>query len=297
MPMTYNAREGVRGVALISVMVVVSIVSSMAAQLLYRQHIDIERSTRIMSREQAFLYVIGLETYARDLLVRDDWKYDYYYPHGKYEEGDAKLEEWSWPIPNREMAEEWLEVFQRMDASVEARIDDLSGFLNVNGVRRAILKSREDVDPSSDEFTPHFSEVMYEKTFKALLGSSQGDKATGDELWNTLVDWFDKDDQVGIGGAEDGEYLDREPAYVTGQVLMAWPDEIRLLKGFGGGVADRLLPVFAALPGGSRKMNINNIKIDTRLMRSIPGLDQPDVVSEIRGRLADENYFKSNKPI
>ena len=291
--MSRDGKPDTRGVALISVMLVVSIVSSMAAQLLYRQHIDIERSTRIMSREQAFLYVLGLETYARDLLARDDTQSDYCYPHGRYEEGDAKLEEWSWPIPHGEMPDEWLDVFRRIDVQVEARVYDLSGFFNVNAVRR-VIHSRIPAD-SPDEFIPSPWEKrykMYEKTFKGLLGGISRTRV--DESWNTLVDWFDRDDRVSAGGAEDDEYLDLEPSYITGQVRMAWPDEIRLLKGFDGAVADRLLPMFASLPAGPHRMNINTV--DSRLLRHIPGLDQ-FVVGEIQQRLSNEDYFRDRADI
>ena len=293
MSMGCDVKSGVRGVALISVLLVVSIVSSMAVQLLYRQNIDIERSTRIMSREQAFLYVFGLETYARDLLARDNPAYDYYYPYQSYEEGDAKLEEWSWPIPHRYMSDEWLEAFRRIDARVEARVYDLSGSFNINGVRQAIFRRRNTNPPGVFTW-----EWMYEKTFKGLLGgrSQTGGASRVDELWNTVVDWFDKDDKVGTGGAEDREYLDREPPYITGQVRMAWPDEIRLLKGFNGAVADRLLPVLTSLPReGLVTMNINTI--DSGLLRHIPGLDQPGVVSEIRQRFVDQGYFHTRAGI
>ena len=286
-----------RGVALISVMIVVAIVSATAAQLLYRQSIDIERSTRIMGREQAFLYAFGLETYARELLTTDNSKIDYYFPPGRYEEGTAKQEYWSWPIPNQEMSDEMQVAFRRVDANVSAKVIDLSGLFNLNGVRQSIVL-RKPKTGSADEWTPNPWEEMYEQTFKGLVNASFSgvDSVDADALWNALVDWFDKDNEAQDGGAEDDEYLDYDPPYLTGTMRMAWPEEVQLIQGFRGKVAERLLPLFSALPHESIvKLNINTA--EDQLLRHIPGLDQSGVVAEIRSRIADEIYFRSTDQI
>lgn len=291
-----TTERNTRGVALISAMVVVAVVSASAAQLLYRQSIDVERSTRIMSREQAFLLTFGLETYARHLLRKDNKEYDYRYRHALYEEGDPKVEEWSWPIPNRDMPDEWLEVFQRIKPTVAARVDDLSSLFNLNGVRGAIL-TREGKDKKPNKW-----EAMYEGVFKRLVPPKPADLEADqpDDLWNTLLDWFDLDDEALDGGAEDEAYLESGVPYLTGRTRMAWPEELRLVRGFNGGVANRLLPLVSALPhGGQVKMNINTI--DPSLLRhvleSLPGFDSDsnsavdEMIREIRSRRADDVYF------
>ena len=267
-------------------MVVVAVVSASAAQLLYRQNIDVERSARIMSREQAFLFAFGLETYARQLLDQDKNKYDYYFEFAGYEEGDPRYEVWSWPIPNREMPDEWLDTFRRAGvAHLEARIRDLSGLFNLNNVHRAILLRQKPGEPGP-------LENMYERTFKALVNASFGNDLTppdADALWDALVDWFDDDEE---GAAEDEEYLGRDVPYLTGQRRMAWPEEIRLIRGFDGRVSERLLPLFSALPHlGRVPMNINTVKGE--LLRYIPGLDDSGLSGEILTRRSDEMWFSS----
>ncbi len=292
-PMNHSERRMRRGVALISVMVVVTVVAASAAQLLYRQNIDIERSTRIMSREQAFLLVFGLETYARDLLARDSAKVDHYFDFRQYGEGDARIERWSWPIPNWDMPDEWLDTFRRVGAQrLEARVHDLSGLFNLNGVYQAVvLKSKGEPDKW---------EKMYEGLFKNLVkaefGDDEANSPDADALWNSLVDWFDADDEVRDGGAEDDEYLNLEPPYLTGRRRMAWPDEIRLIRGFEGKVSERLLPVFSALPHPSHvRININTA--DAKLLRRMPGLAEDGLVGEIMSRRADKDFFRNHDEV
>ncbi len=288
--------QNIRGVALISAMVVVAVVSASAAQLLYRQSIDVERSTRIMSREQAFLLAFGLETYARHLLRKDNPAYDYRYRHALYEEGDPRTEEWSWPIPNRDMPDEWLEAFQRIKPTVAARLDDLSSLFNLNGVHGAILTR------TGKDKKPNKWEEMYEGVFKRLFpppdpGDLDADQP--DDLWNTLLDWFDRDDEALDGGAEDETYLELNVPYLTGRTRMAWPEELRLVRGFNGRVADRLLPQASALPDGRVKMNINTIDLNLlrHILESLPGFDRDssnaaaDIIGEIGSRRADDVYF------
>ena len=275
-------RRMVRGIALISVMVVVSVVAASAAHLLYRQNIDIERSARIMSREQAFLFAFGLETYARALLGGDNHKRDYYFDFWSYnkEEG-IKDEYWSWPIPNSEMSDEWLETFSRVGiAHIEARIRDLSGLFNLNNVYYFAAKG---ANPRK--------EWLYEQMFKNLVKESFGsvdDPPDADALWDALLDWFDNNDESRSASAEDDEYLHRTPPYLTGQGRMAWPEEIRLVKGFDGRVADRLLPLLSALPSPDYvRMNINTA--ESQLLRYVPDFAGSGLAETVRDRLAEKN--------
>ena len=287
--MTGNKRDTLRGVALISVMVVVTVVAAAAAQLLYRQNIDIERSTRIMSREQAFLFAFGLETYARDLLARDNDKYDYEVDFSRYQEEDGLIETWSWPIPNQYMSDEWLDTLRRAGAGrIEARVRDLSGLFNINGVRHAVLSRNKNNQPNKWE-------TLYERTFKNIISTAFANDEENppdvDALWNSLIDWFDADDEVSDGGAEDDDYLENDPPYITGEGRMAWPEEIRLIQGFEGRVAERLLPLISALPHpGQVKLNINTV--DSALLRYMPDEVGRNYASDILTERADEVYFQ-----
>ncbi len=287
-----NNRQSADGIALISVMVVVAVVAAAAAQLLYRQNIDIERSTRIMSREQAFLFAFGLETYARNLLSADRMEYDYYVDFGRHAEEDGLIEVWSWPIPNRHMGDRWLETLGRAGTGrLEARVHDLSGLFNLNGVRQAVVARGKDNKPGRWE-------VMYEQLFKNLVIASfdnDVDVPDADALWNALLDWFDNDNRVLPGGAEDEDYMNHDPPYLTGQGRMAWPEELRLIEGFNGKITERLLPLMSALPHiGQVRMNINTA--DEELLRHVPGLDA-GIVGEIISRRADKVYFLNRNEV
>ncbi len=75
-------------------------------------------------------------------------------------------------------------------------------------------------------------------------------------LLSAITDWVDADLRPQPGGAEDGSYLARRPAYRTANQPMAHVSELRLVEGVDGEVYQRLRPHVCALPEAA-PMNIN----------------------------------------
>ena len=59
------------GVALITAMLVTAIASVTVASMASRQHMDIRRTSNILDAEQAYLFALGAESYAKDILIED----------------------------------------------------------------------------------------------------------------------------------------------------------------------------------------------------------------------------------
>ena len=75
-------------------------------------------------------------------------------------------------------------------------------------------------------------------------------------LLPAIVDWVDGDASPETGGAEDGRYLARRPAYRAANQRMAHVSELRLVEGVDGKVYERLAAHVCALPEPA-PMNIN----------------------------------------
>jgi general secretion pathway protein K len=71
-----------------------------------------------------------------------------------------------------------------------------------------------------------------------------------------IVDWVDANADPEPGGAEDGRYLARRPAYRAANQPMAHVSELRLVEGVDSEVYERLAPHVCALPEPT-DMNIN----------------------------------------
>ncbi|MCK7592781.1 type II secretion system minor pseudopilin GspK [Pseudomarimonas salicorniae] len=75
-------------------------------------------------------------------------------------------------------------------------------------------------------------------------------------LLPAIVDWIDANAMPETGGAEDGRYLARNPAYRAANRPMAHISELRLVDGVDGKVYERLAPHVCALPEPA-PMNLN----------------------------------------
>ena len=67
--MTFKYQE--KGVALITVMLILALATVLAVSMSSRQQLDIHRSANVFNFEQAYQYVLGAETWAKQILKRD----------------------------------------------------------------------------------------------------------------------------------------------------------------------------------------------------------------------------------
>lgn len=60
-----------KGVALITVMLILALATILAVSMSSRQQLDIHRSANVFNFEQAYQYVLGAEMWAKQILKRD----------------------------------------------------------------------------------------------------------------------------------------------------------------------------------------------------------------------------------
>lgn len=211
-----------RGVALITVLLIVAIVTVVTAALVARQHLAIRSSANQLNARQALHYAMGGEALAQGILLRDI----------KGNSGDPRSpvdhlgEAWARPLPP----------FAIEQGEIAVRISDLSGRFNLN----SLVQGKQVNRIALERF----------QRLQRLLGIERN-------YAPALVDWLDEDQQVyGEGGAEDNQYLLATPPYRTGGQAMASVSELRLLLGMTEADYRRLLPHVSALPAQT-PLNVN----------------------------------------
>lgn len=215
-----------RGIALLTVVLVVSIVTVLATAMASRQQMDIRRASNVLAIDQ-------LEQYARgaELIALWGLQEDITATTGK--QYDTPDEGWAMPV-----------AFELDNGSISGQVVDLNRYLNINNL----------VDSQGKPVTPEVERMK--RLFKALGQDSS--------LVDALVDWIDPDQQVfGLGGAEDDDYLLMNPPYRAANRAMLSISELRLVKGFTKEVRDELVDdddnrLLTALPGENEsKVNVN----------------------------------------
>lgn len=102
------------------------------------------------------------------------------------------------------------------------------------------------------------------------LGWPEGDARN---LKDVLTDWIDTDSQRSANGAEDGDYLRREPPHRTANTSLASVMELRSLEGMTEELYQSIRPYLCARDVGQKtKLNINTAEpIDAFLLSALLG--------------------------
>ncbi|MDP2227623.1 MAG: type II secretion system minor pseudopilin GspK, partial [Moraxellaceae bacterium] len=210
-----------RGVALITVLLIVALTVLLTAGMMRSQHDALRHAEGLFSQDQAVLYTSGAEAFARDLLFRDHEN-----DKRKNREVDSLGETWARPLPP----------FPVEGGMLLAQISDLQGRFNVNRLWH---------DNAPDE------EAM--AIFIRLLDALE----LPPELGPALRDWLDADtDPDGPEGAEDDFYTRLPVPYRTANRPLADISELQLIKGFTPEVVAALRPYVATL-SPSTLINVN----------------------------------------
>ncbi len=214
-----------RGVALITVLLVVAIVTVICAGMIARQQLSIRGTGNQLQARQAWHFALGGEALAQTLLRRDLQLSG----QGTGQPAvDHLLEPWALPQPAYDLDDG--------QGQVQVRIEDLAGRFNLNSLVQ--------------EQQPNAAALAQ---FRRLLLRLQITEPYGERL----VDWIDSDQQPsGEFGAEDNAYLLLDPPYRTAGRRLEDLSELRLLLGMRDEDFQRLAPYVSVLPADT-PLNIN----------------------------------------
>ncbi|MHA6639735.1 type II secretion system minor pseudopilin GspK [Stutzerimonas frequens] len=209
-----------RGVALITVLLVVAIVTVVSAAMVARQQLSIRATSNQLQARQAWHYALGGEALAQAILARDLRSAAGADPGagGEAAAVDHLLEPWAQPLP----------AFEIDQGEILVRIEDMAGRFNLNDLLRD-----QQPNPAAVE------------QFRRLLLRLQISAPYPERL----LDWLDPDQQPsGELGAEDNVYLGLDTPYRSAGRRLHDLSELRLLLDMREEDFQRLAPYVVALP-------------------------------------------------
>jgi len=255
------------GVALITVLLIVFLASLTATSLATLQQIAIRRSTVLQHQQQARLYTLGAEQWARLILTRD----------------------WQQSRKTDHLGEEWANLPPALpvkEGVLSAKIRDLQGCFNLNNLWRPAfagvpvsLGNNPDSSLTNDNNSLENSKDPTDQSLASRSPNNRDQPRSGKAGLNktqlqtlqrlltllelkpepaqAIADWIDPDpDPLFPDGAEDSDYTILNPPYLAANQPFSSVSELRLVKGVDQETYDKLAPLVCALPPGTA-LNVN----------------------------------------
>ncbi len=237
-----------QGIALIMVLLVVALVTIIATGIASKQKLSTRRTENLLNNEQAYMYLLGAEDWAKDILVDD----------ARNNETDSLQDDLATKLPPIPVD----------GGTIQGSIEDLQAYFNINSIIDAAGK------PVSESIT-----VL--KNLLREIDSQQSNVTIPNDIEQAIVDWMDKDqDATPPNGAEDGEYLNRRIPYVTANKPMASTSELIKVNGFTFKTYDAISRYLVALPDSVNVINVNtaNAMLISSLSNQISIAQAEDIV-------------------
>ncbi len=243
-----------RGVALLTILVMVALATILAATIAKRQTNTAENTGYLMRQDQSLLYAKSAEAFFSELLIQDS-------DNGS--SIDHLQENWAKPMPP----------FPVEDGSVSGKLLDESGKFNLNNLVKA---DGNQVDDSARRW---FEKLLQRVGLPA-------------ELSQAVIDWQDTNDEVtGAMGAESSYYQGLDPAYLTPNTKFHSIEELKLVRGFEGKNYDLIKPYVTALPEQT-KVNMNTAP--ALLLASIdPKVDVKAIEQQLKVKETELTHFNN----
>lgn len=180
-----------KGFALLTVMLIVALVAILSGQLIYQQHLTLNRSANMLHQAQSLAVAWGLEGWVKQGLQLD----------AKNNQIDHLQEMWAQPMLSVPFE----------GGEISGQLYDLQGRLNLNNVQESDQAKRELWQAIIDRW--------------ALLVGFEV------PLAEVLTDWVDADNERLPGGAESDAYLLMQPPYRAANQSLVMLEELKNLQG------------------------------------------------------------------
>lgn len=221
-------REGERGAALLTVLLLVAVVAVMAGTALEKLKLSTRLAANVGALEEGRGYAYAAETLAvtkvGDLLSQQS---DRVTLIGGWSDRPYPL-----PIPN---------------GVATARVSDGGNCFNLNSL---VTRGNDGSYVANPGTIAQFARLL---RLLRVPGAPEAIAAA-------TADWIDSDDAVLPGGAEDAAYIGLDPSYRTAGTPMADPSELRAIAGVSAETYALARPWLCTLPTTDRAViNVNTI--------------------------------------
>lgn len=261
-----------RGIALISVLVIASVLMILATVLIDAQTISESRTANIVNSSRSTQYMDGVEFFATNILQ------EYY--ESSEQKRVHRLQPWAdgplvFPIENN-------------TGSLEGKIRDMHSCFNLNSIVMPARRSGSergagggstggtdstltdggqgsdgsgaDDDTNDDGSKKQLAgEKLFIKLIEPLLQDLELE-VSPTALASALRDWIDDDQEAAsIDGAEDYYYTGLQVPYRTADTLLAHSSELTVIKGFSAAIYDKIKDFICVLPTIEGTINVNTV--------------------------------------
>ena len=227
-----------KGVALITVMLIVALIAILATQMTARLQLQMQRTSNIGSNQQAYWYAMGAEAFAKRVLFQSL-------------EDSAEV---------THLGQTWAQgenTFPVDFGEISGEITDLQSCFNLNSLRT------DGEDDGSSPATKSLARTAFQELLVSLNIEGVG-SFEAEYMADALTDWLDANSSItGSGGAEDSDYASKEFPYLAANNYLASLGELRIIEHFTVNVIDKLKDYACILPDTNlNKININTIAQD-----------------------------------
>ena len=258
-------RSNCKGVALITVMLVVALAAIIATQMLARLQLQVQRTTNINFNQQAYWYAMGAEAFAKRVLLtafneeKDSTHLGQMWAQGKT----------TYPVDYGEISGE---------------ITDLQACFNLNALRT------QPVERGNNNKAP--ARLAFEELLIAL-NIDEIDECAAEYRADALTDGLDGDAAiVSAGGAEDNDYAAKAFPYFPANNFLASVNELRVIEHFTLPVIQALKDYVCVIPNNNLyQVNINTLSQESpEILQAMLSMTREDAEQALSAR--EEDGFK-----
>ena len=260
-----------KGVALITVMLIIALIAILATQMTARLQLQMQRTTNIGSNQQAYWYAMGAEAFAKRVLIQSF-------------EADAEV---------THLGQVWAQgenTFPVDFGEITGEITDLNSCFNLNALKVSEDDSSSGIGNAAKK-SP--ARTAFEELLIAISIEGVGN-FEAEYMADALTDWLDADGSISSsGGAEDSDYAAKEFPYLAANNYIASIAELRVIEHFSVDVIEKLKDFACVLPNTNmNKININTIAQDQpEILVAMLGISQNEASQALSSR--GEEGFKN----
>ncbi|MDJ0906163.1 MAG: type II secretion system minor pseudopilin GspK [Woeseiaceae bacterium] len=236
-----------RGVALITAMLVMALITTLTFSLEWDNSMDLRRTYVSMYRDEAIQAAFGAESWVLTILRQD----------AQDSTTDHLGEIWASELPVLPLGGPG----DSIQGEIYGEIQDLQGRFNINN----LVDANGEIDePSLEQFRRLLAALGLDPRFAGLT-----------------ADWIDADQEPSFpDGAEDSTYTGIVPPYRAANQIIASTSELAAIEGMDKATLDVLLPHVIALPGRTA------INVNTATGPVLQSLDENLSLADVEGLLS-----------
>ena len=239
-----------KGIALIVVLLIVAVVSAVAANITTRNQIAVKRTINLADYDQAYWYAISAEELTKKVLKQD------------LEDSEGKVH----------LQQYWAQsdvIFPVENGQIKGTISDMRSCFNINALSVNAQKNKN----GSQQKKP-----LAVEQFADLLVNLGMEPFNAEKMAFNIKDYIDDGTSPNPFGGGDAAYESRDVPYRAARTLMNHRSELRAVIGVTQDVYRKLEPYVCAIPGNNQQvLNVNTIKVEHAALLSAMLLNKVSV--------------------